>query len=182
KPLEAKDEAEYRFNWNTPMHVTAAGTLYLGAQFLFRTRDRGDTWERISPDLTTNDPVKQKQAESGGLSVDNSSAENHCTIFTICESPKNHEVVWVGTDDGNIQLTRDGGKSWTNVGKKLPGVPPATWVTCVEASHFDEGTAYATFDGHGTGDMKTYVCRTTDFGKTWQSLATPDLKGYAHVV
>jgi hypothetical protein len=91
-------------------------------------------------------------------------------------------VIWVGTDDGNIQLTRDGGKSWTSVGKKLPSVPPAIGVTCVEASHFDEGTAYATLDGHGVGDMKSYVLKTTDFGKTWQSLATPDLRGYAHVV
>jgi len=114
--------------------------------------------------------------------VDNSSAENHCTIFSICESPKNPEVVWVGTDDGNVQLTRDGGKTWVSVGKKITGLPPNTWVTCLEASHFEEGTAYATFDGHQTGDMKTYVYRTTDFGKTWQSLASGELKGYAHVV
>ncbi|MBI1796728.1 MAG: glycosyl hydrolase [Candidatus Eisenbacteria bacterium] len=184
KPLEDPKDAEYRFNWNTPIHVSAskAGTLYMGSQFLFRSRDHGDTWERISPDLTTNDPAKLKQAESGGLSVDNSSAENHCTIFTICESPKNPDVVWVGTDDGNVQLTRDGGKTWTNVGKKIPGLPPATWVTCIEASHFDEGTAFATFDGHGLGDMRTYLYKTADFGRTWQSLATDGLKGYAHVV
>ncbi len=184
KPLESKGEAEYRFNWNTPIHMspTRAGTLYLGSQFLFRSGDRGETWERISPDLTSNDPVKQRQAESGGLSVDNSSAENHCTIFSICESPKNPDVIWVGTDDGLVQLSRDAGKSWTSVGKKITGLPPSTWVTCVEASHFDEGTAYATFDGHQTGDLKTYVYRTTDFGKSWQSLASGDVQGYAHVV
>jgi photosystem II stability/assembly factor-like uncharacterized protein len=184
KPLEDPKDPKYRFNWNTPvlMSPSRAGTLYMGSQFLFRSRDRGDSFERISPDLTTNDPAKQKQDESGGLSVDNSSAENHCTIFTISESPKNPDVVWVGTDDGNVQITRDGGKTWTNVGKKIPGVPPATWVTCIEAGRFDEGTAFATFDGHGTGDMKTYVYKTTDFGKTWQSLASDGLTGYAHVV
>jgi photosystem II stability/assembly factor-like uncharacterized protein len=184
KPFRAKDEPEYRFNWNTPIHMspTRPGTIYLGSQFLFRSRDRGDTWERISPDLTTNDPLKQKQGQSGGITPDNSSAENHTTIFAISESPKNPEVVWVGTDDGNVQVTRDGGRTWTLANRKVPGVPPATWVTCVEASRFDEGTAYVTFDGHQTGDMKTYVYRTTDFGRTWQSLATADLKGHAHVV
>jgi photosystem II stability/assembly factor-like uncharacterized protein len=184
KPLEDAKEAPYRFNWNSPIHVSAsrAGTVYFGSQFLFRTRDRGDTWERISPDLTTNDPAKQRQHESGGLTVDNSSAENHCTIFAIAESPKNGDVVWVGTDDGNVQLTRDGGRSWTNVGRKIAGVPPATWVSCVEASPHDEATAFVTFDGHQTGDMKTYVYRTTDFGKTWQSLTREGLKGHAHVV
>jgi photosystem II stability/assembly factor-like uncharacterized protein len=183
-PLEVKGEPEYRFNWNTPIHLspTHSGTLYLGSQFLLRSGDRGETWERISPDLTTNDPAKLRQHESGGLSVDNSSAENHCTIFTVCESPKNPELIWVGTDDGNVQLTRDGGKTWSNVGKKISGLPPGTWVTCIEASHFDEGTAYATFDGHQTGDMKTYVFRTRDFGQTWQSLVAGELKGYAHVV
>jgi len=184
KPFRAKDEPEYRFNWNTPIHVslTRPGTLYLGAQFLFRSRDRGDTWERISPDLTTNDPLKQKQKESGGLTLDNSSAENHTTIYTICESPKNGDVIWVGTDDGNVQVTRDAGKTWTLVSGKIPGLPARTWVSSVEAGHFAEGTAYATFDGHAMGDMKTYVYKTTDFGKTWQSLGTADLKGYAHIV
>ncbi|HKQ57038.1 MAG TPA: glycosyl hydrolase [Candidatus Eisenbacteria bacterium] len=184
KPFRAKDEPEYRFNWNAPIHMspTRPGTIYLGSQFLFRSRDRGDTWERISPDLSTNDPLRQKQKESGGLTLDNSSAENHTTIFTIAESPKNSEVVWVGTDDGNVQVSRDGGKSWTLVSKKIPGLPPNTWVTCVEPGHFDEGTAYATFDGHWTGDMKTYVYRTTDFGKTWTNIGSADLKGFAHVV
>src|SRR5262249_59808723 len=110
-------EPKYRFNWNTPIHLspTKSGTMYVGAQFVRGSTDRGDTWTRISPDLTTNDPNKLKQEESGGLSVDNSSAENHCTIFTISESPKNASVIWAGTDDGNLQLTRDGGKSWQNV-------------------------------------------------------------------
>ena len=183
-PSPQKGEPRYRFNWNTPIHMspTRPGTIYYGAQFLFRSRDQGESWERISPDLTTNDPAKQRQSESGGLTPDNSTAENHCTIFAIGESPKNGDVVWAGTDDGNLQVTRDGGKTWTNVAANLPGVPKATWVTSVEPSRFDEATAYVTLDGHMTGDMKSYVFRTTDSGKTWQNLATSDVAGYAHVV
>ena len=90
---------------------------------LFRTTNKGESWERISPDLTTNDPAKQKQEESGGLSLDNSSAENHCTIFTIAESPLDEKIIWAGTDDGNLQLTRDGGKTWTNVVGNIQGLP-----------------------------------------------------------
>ncbi len=183
RPLPGKGE-ELRFNWNTPIHMSEArpGTMYYGSQFLFRSRDRGESWERISGDLTTNDLRKLQQEKSGGLTPDNSTAENHCTIFTIGESPKNPDVVWAGTDDGNVQVTRDGGKTWTNVAQNVTGLPRNTWVSRVEPSRFDEATAYATFDGHMTGDMKTHVYRTSDFGKTWQSLATPDLKGYAHVV
>ncbi len=106
-----------RFNWNTPIALSPneKGTIYIGAQFLFRSRDHGQTWERISPDLTTNDSEKQKQEQSGGVTVDNSSAEMHTTIYSISESPKDKSLIWVGTDDGNLQLTRDGGKMWTNV-------------------------------------------------------------------
>jgi photosystem II stability/assembly factor-like uncharacterized protein len=184
KPYPGEGEPELRFNWNTPIHVSPnnPGTLYLGAQYLFRTRDRGDSWERISPDLTTNDPEKQRQEESGGLTTDNTTAENHTTIYTISESPANDQVIWVGTDDGNLQVTRDGGGHWTNVVKNVPGLPKHTWVSHVEASRFDEGTAYVTFDGHRTGDMTTYVYRTRDFGETWESLATDDIEGYAHVI
>jgi photosystem II stability/assembly factor-like uncharacterized protein len=184
KPSPRAGEPKFRFNWNTPIHMSPndPDTLYYGGQFLFRSRDQGDSWERLSPDLTTNDPRKQRQDESGGLTLDNSTAENHCTIFTIAESPKSREVIWVGTDDGNLQVTRDGGKSWTNVVANVPGLPRNTWVTAVEPSRFEAETAFATFDGHYAGDMKTYVYRTTDYGKTWVSLASPDLHGYAHVV
>ncbi len=184
KPSPKAGEPKYRFNWNTPIHLSPndKGTIYYGAQFLFRSKDRGDSWERISPDLTTNDPAKQKQMDSGGLTIDNSTAENHCTIFAISESPKSRDVVWVGTDDGNVQVTRDGGKTWTNVAGNVPGLPKNAWVSSVQAGRFAEGTAYATFDNHMLGDMKTYVYRTTDFGKTWEPLATADVKGYAHVV
>src|SRR5207237_718020 len=123
-----------------------------------------------------------KQEESGGLTLDNSSAENHCTIYTISESPRDAKVVWVGTDDGNVQVTEDGGAHWTNVTANITGLPKNTWVSTIEASHFDRNTAYATFDGHQTGDMKTYVYKTTDLGKTWTAIATDAIKGYAHVI
>jgi len=184
KPRESAGEPKFRFNWNTPIHLSPnqKGVLYLGGQYLFRSKDKGDSWERLSPDLTTNDPDKQKQEESGGLIVDNSSAENHCTILTISESPKSGKVIWVGTDDGNLQLTRDGGKTWTNLVAKVPGLPANTSVSWVEASPHAEGTAFAAFDGHTRGDMVTRVYRTEDFGQTWTSLATSELKGFAHVI
>ena len=184
KPYPEEGEDKLRFNWNTPLHLSHSnpGTLYLGTQYLYRTRDRGDSWERISPDLTTNDPEKQKQAESGGLTIDNTTAENHTTIITISESPVNPQIIWAGTDDGNLQVTRDDGGDWTNVVGNVPNLPDATWVSHVEASRFDIATAYVTFDGHRTGDMATYVYRTTDFGASWQPLMTEAIEGYAHVV
>ena len=184
KPLEAAGDPPYRFNWNTPIHLSPndPGTMYIGAQFLFRTRDRGESWEKISPDLSTNNPALQRQLQSGGLTVDNSDAENHTTIYAISESPKNRDVIWAGTDDGNLQVTRDGGKTWTNVAANLAGVPKGTWVSSVDASPHDEATAFATLDGHTRGDMKTYVFKTTDFGKTWTALATAATEGYAHII
>jgi photosystem II stability/assembly factor-like uncharacterized protein len=184
RPLPRSGEPELRFNWNTPVvpSPTQAGTVYMGCQYLLRSRDRGDSWERISPDLTTNDPKKQQQKTSGGLTIDNSSAENHTTIFAIAESPKDGQVIWAGTDDGNLQLTRDGGATWTNLAHNVPGLPRGTWVSGVEASPYDAATAFVTFDGHMTGDMKTYVYKTTDFGQTWTPLAAGSLSGYAHVV
>jgi len=177
-----------RWNWNTPMATSPneKGTVYMGAQFLFRSRDHGQHWDRISPDLTTNDPEKQKQEQSGGITVDNSAAEMHTTIYSISESPKDKNVIWAGTDDGNLQLTRDGAKTWTNVVGNVPNLPKNSWVSWVQASNYDPGTAYATFDRHTLGDMAPYCYKTTDFGKTWQPLVTPqtagDVKGYAHVI
>jgi photosystem II stability/assembly factor-like uncharacterized protein len=184
KPYPKQGEPKYRFNWNTPIALSPTNpkVMYVGGQFLFRTINRGESWERISNDLTTNDPEKQKQDESGGLSLDNSSAENHCTIFAISESPLDQKVIWAGTDDGNLQLTTDGGKTWTNVVANISNLPKATWCSSVEASRFDRGTAYVTFDGHQTGDMKVYVFKTTDFGKTWKALASDAISGYAHVI
>ncbi len=184
KPYPAAGEPKYRFHWNAPIIVSRHydGTLYFGAQKLLRTMDRGESWEELSGDLTTNDPDKLKQEESGGLTIDNSTAENHCTIYTISESPLDPALLWVGTDDGNLQVTRNGGKSWTNVIKNVPGLPPNTWVTGVDASNHDRGTAYITFDGHRTGDMETYVYRTTDYGESFSTLTTDQIEGYALVI
>ncbi len=186
KPLPHYNEKKLRFNWNTPIHVsqTNKGTLYIGSQFLFRSKDFGQTWARISPDLTTNDPAKQKQEESGGVTIDNSAAEMHTTIYAIAESPRNANVIWVGTDDGNLQVTRDGGKGWTNVVANIPGLPKNAWVSSVEAGHQGDGTVYATFDLHTVGDLRPYAYRSTDFGRTWTPLVRADapVRGYAHVV
>jgi photosystem II stability/assembly factor-like uncharacterized protein len=175
-----------RYNWNTPIALSPneKGTIYIGAQFLFRSRDHGQTWERISPDLTTNDPQKQKQEQSGGVTIDNSSAEMHTTIYSISESPKDKSLIWVGTDDGNLQLTRDSGKTWSNVVGNVPGLPKNSWVSWVQASNFEAGTAYAAFDRHTFGDMAPYVFRTSDYGKTWTPLVNPQsgVRGYAHVI
>jgi photosystem II stability/assembly factor-like uncharacterized protein len=179
-------EGKLRFNWNTPIHMSPneKGTIYIGAQFLFRSRDHGQSWDRISPDLTTNDPEKQKQEESGGVTIDNSSAEMHTSIYSISESPKNGQIIWVGTDDGNLQITRDGAKSWTNVVAHVNGLGKNSWVSTIEASRFDEATAYATFDRHTFGDMKPYAYKTTDYGQTWTALAAEEsgVRGYAHVI
>jgi len=186
KPYRQKDEPKLRFNWSTPIQLSPNNTnkMYCGAQFLYSSEDMGDTWKKISADLTTNDATKQQQENSGGLSADNSSAENHCTIVTIGESPKSEQLVWVGTDDGNLQVTTDAGKVWTNtVATLLPlGLPKNTWVSHVEPSHFEANTCYATFDGHRNGDKKTYIFKTTDLGKTWKSLANAEIKGYAHII
>lgn len=184
KPLPGEGDPKYRFNWNAPIHLspTRTDTLYIGAQFLFRSYDRGESWDRISPDLTTDDPEKQRQMDSGGLTIDNSTAENHCTIYTISESPASQDVIWVGTDDGNLQVTRNGGKTWKNVVGNVPDLPANTWASHVEAGHHAEGTAYVTFDGHRTGNMKPHVYKTMDYGATWTSLATDQVEGYCLVI
>jgi photosystem II stability/assembly factor-like uncharacterized protein len=185
---KANYKEKLRWNWNTPIALSPneKGTIYIGAQFLFRSRDHGQTWDRISPDLSTNDPEKQKQEQSGGVTVDNSAAEMHTTIYSISESPKDKNVIWAGTDDGNVQVTRDGAKNWANVVANVPNLPKNSWVSWVQASNFDAGTAYAAFDRHTFGDMAPYVYRTTDFGKTWTPLLTAQdskgVRGYAHVV
>ena len=161
----------FRFNWSAPIVMSPhnPGTVYFGGNVLFKTVDRGETWQIISPDLTTNDPVKIDR-KTGGLTPDVTGAENHCAIVTISESPVTPGLIWVGTDDGNVQLTRDGGVTWTNVRGNVPGVPEGIWVSRVEASRFDEGTAYLTFDGHRSDDFTPWVFRTTDYGRTWANI------------
>ena len=186
KPLPGYQQGKLRYNWNTPIYLspTRRGTIYIGAQFLFRSRDFGQTWERVSPDLTTNDPAKQQQERSGGVTIDNSAAETHTTIYAIAESPRNPNVIWVGTDDGNVQVSRDGGKTWTNVVRNIRGLSPNAWVSSLEAGHFAEGTVYATFDLHTFGDMRPYAYKSTDYGQTWSPVVGQDgpVRGYAHVV
>lgn len=181
QPLPQEGDPKLRFNWNAPMALSEfqPDRFYMGSQFVHKSEDMGDTWEIISPDLTTNDPAKQNQEDSGGLSMDNSGAENHTTIFTIAESPLDEKVIWAGTDDGNVQVTRDGGKNWTNTTPNIQGLPANTWVYHIEASVHGKGTAYAVFDGHTKGDMKPYAYKTTDYGQTWTNIISDDVEIFA---
>ncbi len=179
-PYRTADTDPLRFNWNAPVHLSSdGGRLYFGSQYLFRSADDGDSWQRISPDLSTNDTTYQQQQRSGGLSLDNSGAENYTTIYTVAESPLDENTIWVGTDDGNLQLTMDGGSNWTLLNDHLPELPEGSWVTFVEPSPHDNFTAFVTFDNHRRGDLATYIYRTEDAGESWSRLTDPDLEGYA---
>ncbi|HEV2130235.1 MAG TPA: hypothetical protein VGR27_04005, partial [Longimicrobiaceae bacterium] len=180
----APDTVDLRFNWNAGIAIDPFDprTIYYGSQFVHMSPDRGDTWRILSPDLTTNRKEWQEQAKSGGLTLDVTAAENFTTILTIAPSAVERGVIWVGTDDGNVQLTRDGGQTWTNVVRNIRGVPANSWVPHVEPSKFDAGTAFAVFDNHRRGDFKPYVYRTTDYGRSWTSIATPAIQGFAHVI
>jgi photosystem II stability/assembly factor-like uncharacterized protein len=170
-----------RFNWNAGLAQDPfdAGTIYAGSQFVHKSTDRGDSWTIISPDLTTNNPEWQKQAQTGGLTLDVSAAENYCSILAIEPSTVERGLIWVGTDDGRVHVTRDGGKSWSSVEANIPGVPEHTWVPEIRASRLAAGTAFVVFDDHRRSNWKPYVYRTDDYGKSWKSLATPELRGYA---
>ena len=180
KPYPVDGDPKLRFNWNAAISTSKhhPNRLYAGSQFLHVSDDRGDSWKKISPDLTTNDKTKQNQEGSGGLSADNSGAENHCTIFSIAESPLTDQVIWVGTDDGNVQLTQDGGKTWTNLTKNIIGLPANTWCYQIEASVHGKEIAYVVFDGHAKNDYQPYVFKTTDFGKTWKSVTTNEIGAF----
>jgi len=171
---------ELRFHWNSAIAQDPFDprTIYYGSQFVHRSIDRGESWKVISPDLTSDNPAWQKQDQSGGLSLDATGAENHCTILSIACSPVQRGVLWIGSDDGRVHVTQDGGRSWGSVEGHIPGLPRHTWCPHVEASKFDAATAYAVFDGHRTVDWTPYVYVTRDFGATWASLATPALDGY----
>ena len=186
QPQKTSKEDKLRWNWNTPI-VTGAKNpqhLYVGAQYLYVSNNQGRTWKRISGDLTTNDLKKQNQEESGGLSADNTSAENHCTIFTIAESPLDEHVIWVGTDDGNLQVSENGGTTWTNVSSAIArsGIAKQSWVSSIEPSHFNRNTVYATLENHMYGDFNTYLAVSTDLGKTWTRLSSPVFSGFAHKI
>ncbi len=176
------DTVKLRFNWNAGIarDPFSDGTIYYGSQFLHKSTDRGDSWEIISPDLTTNDTSKQKQYESGGLTYDVTEAENFTTIIAIDPSPVNKDVIWVGTDDGNLQITRNGGRSWTNVSGNLKEVPSGTWIPQVRASAYNESEAWVVLDNHRRNDWNTYAFFTHDFGEHWTRIADDDsIFGYA---
>ncbi|MFN8279449.1 MAG: hypothetical protein U0V49_04100 [Saprospiraceae bacterium] len=183
QPQKSSKEDKLRWHWNTPL-VPGKKNLYMGSQYLFLSTDQGRNWTRISPDLTTNDPAKQKQEESGGLSADNTSAENHCTIFTITESPFDDKTIYVGTDDGNLQVTTNGGQSWKNVSKAIAqtGVPAQTWISSIFASSHDPQMIFATLDNHMYGDHQTYVVVSRDGGTSWKRITSPEFTGYAHKI
>jgi hypothetical protein len=171
--MAGRQAGPFRFNWSTPIVLSPHNprTVYFGGNHLFRSLDRGDKWMIISPDLTANDKSKYApEKPSGGITRDVTGAETHCTIITVSESPLVPGLIWAGTDDGNVQLTRNDGAAWANVRAAIPGVPKGIWVSRVEASHFDAGTCYVTFDGHRSDNFHTYVFKTTDYGKTWTNL------------
>ncbi len=171
-----------RFNWNAAFAQDPhdAATIYYGSQFLHKSTNRGFNWQIISPDLTTNDSVQQRQDENGGLSVDITGAENYNTLLCIAPSPKDRQVIWVGTDDGNVQLTRDGGKTWTNFRGKIPGMPAGAWIPQIRAGVHQAGEAFVVCNDYRRGDFKPYIFRTTNFGATWERLVDEKkVNGYA---
>ena len=176
------EEDELRFNWNSGIALDplAPGTVYYGSQYLFKSTDRGKSWEVISPDLTTNDPEKvELQRKTGGLTYDVTKAENFMSIISVAASPIKEGVIWVGTDDGNVQVTQDGGSSWTNVIKNISGVPVGSWITQIRASKQSEGEAFVVINNYRRNDWTPWVYKTTDFGKTWTRLVDEnDVWGY----
>lgn len=179
QPVHPEGE-ELRFNWNAAIAISPVNkeTVYYGSQFVHRSTDNGDTWEIISPDLTTNDTTKQQQHKSGGLTIDATGAENFTTITVISPSYHNEDVIWAGTDDGNIQVTRDGGENWRNVADNT-GVPEGSWVVQIKPSKFNEGEAVAVINNYRRGDWTPYLVRTADYGDSWENIAEgKGLEGY----
>ena len=182
KPVHP-DGVALRFNWNAGIAIDPFdNSIYYGSQLLHKSPDMGDSWTIISPDLTTNDPEMQKQQESGGLTFDVTAAENFTTIIAVAPSPVERGVVWVGTDDGNVQLTRDGGGNWENMVGRIKGAPRGMWVPHIEASKYDGGTAFVVFDDHRRSNREPYVFKTTDYGRSWKNLATDEVEGFIHTV
>lgn len=170
-PRPAQGDPVWRFNWNSPILISPhnSKTIFFGGNKLFKSVNRGDSWEVISPDLSTNDPAKLRPGVNSA-SPENTGAERHCTIITISESPLRRGILWVGTDDGQVQVSEDDGRYWRNVTLNIPDLPMNTWCSRVTASKYVLGRCYATFDGHRDNNYRTYVYVTEDYGKTWTSL------------
>lgn len=175
KPTAPDMDTKLRFHWNAAIAQDPLdnNTLYFGSQFLHKSTDKGLIWDIISPDLTTNDTTKQKYGESGGLTFDVTGAENHTCILAIAPSSVEKGVIWVGTDDGNLQLTRDGGKTWKNV-NNLPDLPKASWIPQVRASTYNAGEAWVVANNYRRGDFTAYAYFTNDYGKTWKRIVNDD--------
>ncbi len=175
---------QLRFNWNAGLtwDPHENGTIYLGSQFVHKSTDQGRSWEIISPDLTTDDAAKQGAYESGGLTYDASGAEMHTTILSIAVSHLNAGEIWVGTDDGNVQLTRDGGRSWTNLRENVPGLPEGIWIPDVQPSKHVSGRAYLVAEDHRRGEWAPMVWVTEDFGESWRSIASDEIGGFVHAI
>jgi photosystem II stability/assembly factor-like uncharacterized protein len=165
-----------RFNWNAGIAQDPFdnATIYYGSQFVHKSSDKGQNWTIISPDLTTNDPEKLKQLESGGLTYDVTQAENHCTILAIAPSTIDKNVIWVGTDDGNLQLTTDGGKTWENQSSKIKDMPGGAWIPQIVPSTYSAGEAFVVVNNYRMDDWTPYLFYTQDFGKSWVNLVDGD--------
>ncbi|WKN33286.1 hypothetical protein PZB74_08030 [Porifericola rhodea] len=184
KPQHPELKTRLRFNWNAgfardPWNQNAA---YYGSQFVHKTTDKGANWKIISPDLSNNNPEQQKQ-DYGGLTIDASGAEFYNSILTIAPSPLDSNVIWVGTDDGNIQLTRDGGQNWQSLSANVKGMPEEAWVARIKASTYDAATAWMVVNQYRKGDYAPYLFRTQNYGKSWERMVDEnDVKGYALAV
>jgi photosystem II stability/assembly factor-like uncharacterized protein len=183
RPTAPDLKTRLRFNWNAAFALDPVDkkTIYYASQFVHKSADKGMNWEIISPDLTTDNKVQQKATdETGGLTMDVTYAENHNNILTIAPSPVKQGVMWIGTDDGNVQVTQDGGKTWNNVTSRLTGLPKESWIPQIKASTFNVGEAFVTANNYRQGDMGTYIYRTKDFGQTWTRLVDDKkVTGYA---
>lgn len=183
RPPALDPKMKLRFNWNSAIALDPfdTKTVYYGSQFVHKSADKGVNWDIISPDLTSNDSVKiAAYQNTGGLTLDITGAETHCSILAIEPSKKERGTIWVSTDDGNVQLTRDGGKTWTSFYGKIPGMPAGCWIPQVKASVHNAGEAFVVANDYRRGDMKPYIFRTTDHGKTWSRMIDENkVKGYA---
>jgi photosystem II stability/assembly factor-like uncharacterized protein len=172
RPTHPNPDIALRFNWNAAINIDPKdnSTLYFGSQFVHKSTDKGETWNIISPDLTTNDPEKLKQHESGGLTMDATGAENHCTILVIEPSEVEQNMLWVGTDDGRVHYTTNGGDDWTEVTKNIKGLPKGSWITQIKASKSNKGEALLVANDYRRFNYTPYAYRTTNYGKTWKRI------------